>query len=196
VSSSFRVLSSNHHSHAATACLHHRSTLYFRHHAIYFCHRHLYHDTSYYCLFAAVSPSEYNYVLVVPSDFTRAVARVRELSSVASQKKIEKNLKKRKKIRKSQIRIQIGLTALSTSPVRNQSELDSFVSFDSFGQQTLTSHNFCIRTSFSTCDHSKLSKESGKDKFLASKVSDPEILCDLHLYLAVELFLCACCVAP
>jgi hypothetical protein len=87
--------------------------------------------------------------------------------------------------------------------------------FDSFGQQTLTGHNFCIRTPFSTCDHSKssagkvlsshsnfvavrpferseLPKKSGKVEFLASEVSDPETLCDLNLYLGVELFLYAC----
>jgi hypothetical protein len=42
----------------------------------------------------------------------------------------KKNLKKDSK--KSQIRIQVGLTTLSTSPVRNQSELDSLVSFGQF----------------------------------------------------------------
>jgi hypothetical protein len=39
----------------------------------------------------------------------------------------------------------------------------------------------------------EFTKESSKVEFLASEVSDPEILCDLHLYLVVELFLCACC---
>jgi hypothetical protein len=39
-------------------------------------------------------------------------------------------------------------------------------------------------------------KESEKVEFLPSEVSDPEISADLHLYLAFELSLSACCVAP
>jgi hypothetical protein len=42
-------------------------------------------------------------------------------------------------------------------------------------------------------ERSELPKESSNVEFLASEVSGPEILCDLHLYLAVELFLCSCC---
>jgi hypothetical protein len=43
---------------------------------------------------------------------------------------------------------------------------------------------------------SKFPKDSGKVEFLPSEVSDPEISADLHLYLAFELFLSACCAAP
>jgi hypothetical protein len=45
-------------------------------------------------------------------------------------------------------------------------------------------------------EHSEFPKESGKVKFLASEVLDPEISADLHLYLAFELFLFSCCAAP
>jgi hypothetical protein len=42
-------------------------------------------------------------------------------------------------------------------------------------------------------ERSEFPKESGKVEFLASEVLDPEISADLHLYLAFELLLSACC---
>jgi hypothetical protein len=57
--------------------------------------------------------------LFIPSNFTRAIARAREL---VKRKKIKKKPEKKylKEIpKKSQIRIQVGLTVLSTSPLQN-----------------------------------------------------------------------------
>jgi hypothetical protein len=45
-------------------------------------------------------------------------------------------------------------------------------------------------------EHSEFPKESRKVEFLPSEVLDPEISIDLHLYLAFELFLSACCATP
>jgi hypothetical protein len=118
--------------------------------------------------------------------------------------------------KKKSIRIHVGLTRFLL--VRSEFSPNWTVSsvFDSFRQQTSIGHNFCIRTPFLTCDHSKCSeqkvlsskvavrppersefpKESEKFEFLASEVLDPKISADLHLYLAFELFLSACCAAP
>jgi hypothetical protein len=60
-----------------------------------------------------------------------------------------------------------------------------------FDPHPSTNPVFAVRPS----KRSEFPKESGKVEFLASEVSGPEILYDLHLYLAFELFLCACCVA-
>jgi hypothetical protein len=53
-----------------------------------------------------------------------------------------------------------------------------------------------LKTSKWPLECSEFPKESGKVEFLLSEVSDSEISADLHLYLAFELFLSACCAAP
>ena len=103
----------------------------------------------------------------------------------------------------------------ATAVLRLLTELCQTCVFDSFRQQTSIGLNFCVRTPFLTCEHSKCSaqkvlsslvvrplersefpKESGKVDFLPSEVLDPEFPADLHLYLALELFLSACCATP
>jgi hypothetical protein len=148
--------------------------------------------------------------LFVPFNFIHSFFRVRKLSfgrqargrRRAKKKTQEKNLKKKFRKKKS-------------NPQSNPNWIVSSV-FDSFRQQTSIGHNFCIRTPFSMCDHSKCSaqkvlfshsavrpsersefpEEFRKVEFLPFKVSDPEIPADLHLYLAFELFLSACCAPP
>jgi hypothetical protein len=53
-----------------------------------------------------------------------------------------------------------------------------------------------IQNALRPLERSEFPKESGKVEFLPSEVLDPEISADLHLYLAFELFLSACCAAP
>jgi hypothetical protein len=80
---SIRVSSSNHHSHAATARLHHRSTISFHHHTIYFHHRlHIR-----FCSFLPIS--------FVP--FSESVSKV----SVARQEEEEEQKKAKKKVKSS-----------------------------------------------------------------------------------------------
>jgi hypothetical protein len=54
------------------------------------------------------------------------------------------------------------------------------------------------RATTQNAQHKKIyaQKKAGKVEFLPSEVSDPKIPADLHLYLALELFLSACCATP
>jgi hypothetical protein len=61
-------------------------------------------------------------------------------------------------------------------------------------QKVLSSHSHFVAVRPS--ERSEFPKESEKVEFLPFEVSDSEISVDLHLYLAFELFLSACCAAP
>jgi hypothetical protein len=116
---SIRVLSLNHHSHAA-ARLHHCPTIFFYHYAIYFRHRLHIRFCSFLPIFICA------FFRVCELSFGRQArgrSRAKKNGKKDSQKKIWK-----KKSEKSQIRIQVGLTRF----LLVQSELDSFVSFWQF----------------------------------------------------------------
>jgi hypothetical protein len=71
----------------------------------------------------------------------------------------QKKSSKKKFQKKSQIRIQVGLTWFLLVQSEFSSNWTVLSVFDSFRHQTSIGHNFCIRTPFSTCDHSKCSAQ-------------------------------------
>jgi hypothetical protein len=127
--------------------LHHRSTISFRHHAIYFHHHAIYFHNRLHIRFCSFLP------------IIRAFFRVRELSFGRQARGRAKKIQKKNSDKKSQICIQVGLTRFLL--VQSEFSPNWTVSsvFDSFLQQTSIGHNFCIRTPFSTCDHSKCSAQ-------------------------------------